>query len=394
MHILFLSRWFPYPVDNGSKIRIYNLLCGLAQCHRVSLISFYDPTRGKPDVSSMLSVCQDVQVVPRKAYHPDSRRARLGFLSTTPRAYVDTFSTAMEQCIADTLASAKIDLVIASQIDTALYVGAFRGTTSIFEEVEIGVIHDQFFNSGSLPARLRGGLTWVKYNRFLAKLLVDYRACTVVSDRERMILQQRVRHDIPVEVIPNCVDLTQYLNVTEKPQPDSLIFTGSLTFRPNYEAICWFLEMVFPQLRAQIPGVRLVITGEHANLPLPEREGVFLTGIVEDVRPYLARGWLSIVPLQSGGGTRFKILESMALRTPVVSTTKGAEGLDAQPGVHLLVADDPQEFASAVLSILLAPALRQQLVEKAFDLVQERYNWRTSMPKYLELVAQVTGISG
>src|SRR3990172_3847831 len=102
--------------------------------------------------------------------------------------------------------------------------------------------------------------------------------------------------------------------------------------------------MVFPQLRAQIPGVRLVITGEHANLPLPEREGVFLTGIVEDVRPYLARGWLSIVPLQSGGGTRFKILESMALRTPVVSTTKGAEGLDAQPGVHLLVADDPQEF--------------------------------------------------
>jgi len=126
---------------------------------------------------------------------------------------------------------------------------------------------------------------------------------------------------------------------------------------------------------------------------LPEREGVFLTGMVEDVRPYIARGWLSIVPLQTGGGTRLKILESMALRTPVVSTTKGAEGLDVQPGEHLLVADDPQEFTAAVLRILHAPVLRQQLVEKSFDLVQERYNWKTTKPKYLELVEQAAGIS-
>jgi len=115
--------------------------------------------------------------------------------------------------------------------------------------------------------------------------------------------------------------------------------------------------------------------------------------MVEDVRPYIARGWLSIVPLQTGGGTRLKILESMALRTPVVSTTKGAEGLDVQPGEHLLVADDPQEFTAAVLRILHAPVLRQQLVEKSFDLVQERYNWKTTKPKYLELVEQAAGIS-
>jgi len=261
MHILFLSRWFPCPVDNGSKIRIYNLLRGLAECHRVSLISFYDPTRGMPDVSSMLEVCQDVWVVPLKPYRPDSWRARLGILSATPRAYVDTYSPEMKQCITDALSSAKIDLVIASQIDTALYVHAFQGTPAIFEEVEIGVFHDQFFNSGSLPARMRGGLTWVKHHRYLAQLLDYYRACTVVSDRERIILHQRVHHDIPVEVIPNCVDLDQYLYVLEQPQPDSLVFAGSLTYRPNYEAICWFLEMVFPQLRAQIPGVRLVITG-------------------------------------------------------------------------------------------------------------------------------------
>ena len=394
MHILFLSRWFPFPVDNGSKIRIYNLLRGLAQHHKVSLISFYEPAVSEPDVTAMRQFCQDVRLIPWKAYRQDSWRARLGYFSKTPRAYVDTYSPAMEQSIADALSSTKIDLVIASQIDTAMYAGEFRGTPAIFEEVEVGVIYDQYFNSASLTARLRGGLTWSKYSRYLAHLINHFRLCTVVSERERDMLLKSIRGNFKVEIIPNCIDLASYIYIREHPQSDTLIFTGSLTYKPNYDAMCWFLENVFPLLRLRIPGLRLVITGEHANLPLPAADGVWLTGMVEDVRPLIARSWVSIVPLQTGGGTRLKVLEPMALRTPVVSTSKGVEGLAVQNDAHLLIADDPQEFSTAVLRLMLTLGLRQQLAEKAYDLVRERYNWEIIMPCYLELVERVRGNSG
>jgi glycosyltransferase involved in cell wall biosynthesis len=100
------------------------------------------------------------------------------------------------------------------------------------------------------------------------------------------------------------------------------------------------------------------------------------------------------VPLQTGGGTRLKVLESMALGTPVVSTAKGVEGLAVRDGVHLLIANYPHEYSTAVLRLLLSPGLRQQLVEQAHDLVRERYNWEIFLPRYLELVERVAGNSG
>ena len=208
------------------------------------------------------------------------------------------------------------------------------------------------------------------------------------------MLLKSIRGNFKVEIIPNCIDLASYIYIREHPQSDTLIFTGSLTYKPNYDAMCWFLENVFPLLRLRIPGLRLVITGEHANLPLPAADGVWLTGMVEDVRPLIARSWVSIVPLQTGGGTRLKVLEPMALRTPVVSTSKGVEGLAVQNDAHLLIADDHQEFSTAVLRLMLTPGLRQQLAEKAYDLVRERYNWEIIMPCYLELVERVRGNSG
>jgi len=394
VNIVFLSRWFPCPVDNGSKIRIYNLLRGLAQRHDVSLISFYELEGSEPDVAAMREFCQDVRLIPWQAYRQDSWRARFGYFSKTPRAYVDTYSPAMAQSIADTLSSEKVDLVIASQIDTAIYAGVFRGVPAIFEEVELGVLYDQYFSATSFPARMRGGLTWLKHSRYVAQLVNHFRLCTVVSERERDMLLKNIRGNFQVEIIPNCIDLARYVNIHEQPQPDTLVFTGSITYKPNYDAVCWFLENIFPQLRLRIPGLRLVITGEHANLPLPDTQGVLLTGMVEDVCPLIARSWLSIVPLQTGGGTRLKVLESMALGTPVVSTAKGVEGLAVRDGVHLLIANDPHEYSTAVLRLLLSPGLRQQLVEQAHDLVRERYNWEIFLPRYLELVERVAGNSG
>jgi polysaccharide biosynthesis protein PslH len=388
VRILFLSRWYPFPVDNGSKIRIFNLLRGLAERHRVSLLSFYDPAAGEPDKDALLAICQDVQTVPWKPFQPDSRKSRIGFFSAMPRAYLDMYSQEMGERIHTSIKADKIDLVIASQIDMASYAGSFEGKPSVFEEVEVGIWLDRIAEAQSLPGRLRNTLTWMKHRRYLAHLMQYFRVSTVVSEKERQILRQALPDGMNIEVFPNCVDLDNYNDVTETPQPETLIFTGSLTYQPNYDAMRWFLKDVFPQVRERCPGARLFITGDHAGLPLPQVEGVTLTGMLPDVRPWIARAWCSVVPLLIGGGTRLKILEAMALNTPVITTSKGAEGLDIKPGKHLLIADEPQAFTEKIVQLFGRPDLRHQLVSQAGELVQTRYNWEIVMGRYLSMLEQ------
>lgn len=388
-HILFLSRWFPYPPDNGSKLRIWNLLRGLSKEHDVTLLSFVDRTRGEPDLSGLVSLCRDVQVVPWKPYQPDSVRARLGFLNPKPRSVIDTFSPEMEAQLEQHVAGGDVDAVIASQIDMAAYAAAFDDLPALFEEVEVGVLYEQFAHASSLRERIRYGMTWAKHRRFLARLLRRFEACTVVSDRERRLLQQIAPGFDQIELVPNCINLDDYSNVHAMPEPDTLIFTGAFTYRANYEAMVWFVGEVYPRIRERRPGVRLIITGDHAGLPLPSTSGVALTGFVDDVYSLIAGSWISLAPIHEGGGTRLKILEAMALRTPVVSTSKGAEGLSVQDGEHLLLADTPEAFAEAVIHLLQEPGLRTRLADSAFRLVGARYHWPVVMPRFLQLVQRV-----
>jgi glycosyltransferase involved in cell wall biosynthesis len=172
--------------------------------------------------------------------------------------------------------------------------------------------------------------------------------------------------------------------------PSTLIFTGAFTYEPNYEAMVWFLEEVFPLVRAKIPEVQLTITGKHANKPLPSLEYVTLTGFVDDIRPLVARSWVSIVPIWTGGGTRLKILEAMALHTPVVATSKGAEGLDAVIGEDLFVADTAVEFANTLITLLQDEACRQKVAQNAYEFVGQKFNWPVIAPRFLEFVERLT----
>lgn len=386
MKILFLSRWFPYPPSNGAKLRIYNLLCGLAQDHEVTLLSFADRSNIAPNVSELESFCQEIQIVPWKPFNSHSLHARLGFLSLKPRSIIDTFSPEMRTRIEQTLLEKDYDVVIASEVDMAAYSQYFRGLPALFEEVEIGVLYERFTRSKSFRHRLRFGLTWLKHRSYLISLLKNFQACTVVSEQERQYLSQAVNGYHTVEIIPNCVNLTSYGHIQEVLQPNTLIFTGSFNYSPNYEAMLWFLREVYPAIQTQIPDAHLSITGDHANRSLPPVNNVTLTGFVDDVRPLIARSQVSIAPLRTGGGTRLKILEAMALRTPVVATSKGAEGLEVQAGKHLLIADTPETFAQAVIRLLKDPKLRQQLTENAYQLVRKKYNWEVVMPRFLQLV--------
>jgi glycosyltransferase involved in cell wall biosynthesis len=388
MKILFLSRWFPWPTTNGSKLRIYNLLRGMADQHEITLLSFADHPSPDPKSPELNKICKQIQVVEWKPYQPGSRKAQMGLLSTLPRSIYDTFSLEMAQRIKTLNSEDGFDIVIASEIETACYREYFRDLPALFEDVEIGVPYDKFIFAPTLLHRIRSGLTWIKLKRYLHQLLPTYQACTVVSEKEKALLSQSIPDYQSIHVIPNCVDFKDY-HQNDDPQPNTLIFTGSFQYNVNYEGISWFLNEVFPRILLKVPETRLTITGDHMNRPVSQNVNVTLTGFVDDVRPMIARSWVSLVPILHGGGTRLKILEAMALRTPVVSTRKGAEGLDVQNGVDLLIADEPQDFANMVVRLLKEPELHHRLAENANKLVATNYNWSIVIPKVLNLIGEV-----
>jgi glycosyltransferase involved in cell wall biosynthesis len=389
MKLLFLSSWFPYPPNNGSKLRIYNLLQGLAQQHQITLLSFTDQLHSNQNAAELRALCHEIQVVAAPTFQPQSWRTKLAWLNTKPRSVVGTFSPEMKGCIEQALANRDYDLIIASQWGIAGYGHYFQGLPALFEEVELGLYHQQFAQASSLRARIRYGLTWAKHRNYIAQLLRYFRVCTVTSHQEKGMLSQIAPCDKTIHVIPNCVRVADYnsdYNNGQSPQPNTLIFTGPFRYHANYDAMLWFLHEVYPQIQAQLPAVRLIITGDHANLPVPSVRNVTLTGMVDDVRPLVAQAWVSLAPIRIGGGTRLKILEAMALGTAVVTTSKGAEGLDILHDVHALIADSADTFAEAVIRLLQDPNLRKRLADSARQLVHEKFNWDAVLPHFQNVV--------
>jgi glycosyltransferase involved in cell wall biosynthesis len=385
MKILFLSRWFPFPTDNGSKLRIYHLLQGLAGRYQVHLLSFADDPAGA-ETKELQSTCETVRVVSWREFQPNNLNALLGFFHPQPRSLIDTYSSEMETAIRQAFLGEDFDLVILSQWQMAAYRHLFNNVPVLFEEIEVGVLYEQYQKATGL-ARIRAALTWHKHRRYLAGMLKG-ETCTVVSDKEQSLLSSLVS-EANIHVIPNAVSVQSYEHVHEEPEPGTMIFTGSFRYRPNYEAMIWFTEFVLPLIQEQVPHVRLTITGDPAGLPLPDYQGVVQTGFVDDLYPLIARSWVSVVPLLVGGGTRLKILEAMALGTPVVSTSKGTEGLEVQPGKHLLIGDTPEEFARQTINLLGDADLRERLAVAALDLVRRRYDWQAVLPKFLAVVEKI-----
>ncbi len=173
--------------------------------------------------------------------------------------------------------------------------------------------------------------------------------------------------------------------------PPTILFQGSLHYGPNIDAVDWLIDDVAPHLFEQLPGaqIRLVGTTSPGVLERDRPPAVSVVGRVPDIEPELARADIAVVPLRIGSGTRLKILESFAHRIPVVSTTVGADGLDVEDGVHLLLADRPEEFARACRRLIEDRALARRLVDAAEHLYLERYEWSAAQSTIQQVVGDV-----
>jgi glycosyltransferase involved in cell wall biosynthesis len=199
-----------------------------------------------------------------------------------------------------------------------------------------------------------------------------------------------------VTVIPTGVDLEYFHPQSVKEEPDSLVFTGSMDWLPNEDGVFYFVNEMLPLIRREIPGVKLYVVGRKPSPRLQafslRNKSVQLSGWVEDIRPYLAKSAVCIVPLRVGSGTRLKIFEAMAMGKAVVSTTIGAEGLPVRHGENILSADTPEDFARRTIELLRDPALRNRIGSAAHQLVKENFAWARVAEKFSEVLERVSGL--
>jgi glycosyltransferase involved in cell wall biosynthesis len=251
-------------------------------------------------------------------------------------------------------------------------------------------MHERYQNARRPSERVRTWVSWRKHRRYEAALFRRFHLVTVVSSADLDTTVAAVADgETRVEVVPNGVDCSFNRPGLAQPQPNSLVYNGSLTYSANRDAMAYFLDTIYPLVRRTVPDVTLTITGSTAGVDLsalPLDGSVRLSGRVPDIRPQVAKATVCVVPLREGGGTRLKILEAMALGTPVVSTTKGAEGLNVVNREHLLIADDPERFAQYTVEIMRNPEWRQHLACNARKLVEQEYEWSEIGERFVSLV--------
>jgi glycosyltransferase involved in cell wall biosynthesis len=416
MKILILTPQFPYPPHQGTTIRNYNLIAGLAQRHEVHLLSFGDPDESRE--TPVHGLCRSVQVVRPPQRSMRQRVANLVF-SRLPDMAQRLPSAQFRAALAATLDREQPDVVEVEGIELAQYLfqaASHRAERKrpllVFDdhnaeyvlqqrafETDLGGGKAEGQSSGRAQARRWIGaaysfVQWQRLRRYERRACLAADRVVAVSDTDAEALRQLVPALAPA-VVPNGVDMAFYSapvpaleaqagSDSGDPSGSSLVFTGKMDFRPNVDAVLWFAQEVLPLIRHEAPEARFWAVGKdpHPRLaPLALDPAVVLTGAVEDVRPYIATATVYVVPLRIGGGTRLKVLEAMAMGKALVSTALGCEGFDLVADQELVVADTPAEFAAAVLALLRDPARRERLGRAARRFAGSRYDWRMIVPR-------------
>jgi glycosyltransferase involved in cell wall biosynthesis len=373
MRLLIASTWWPCPPDNGSRLRAYHLTRYLAQRHQVTLVAFDRADSVAAERDPLDGMCRAVHQVPL----PPGARGALGIrglMSRVPRSIVQRESPPMRLLMNQL--SRSHDVAVALQLEAAWYLADQVHIPRVFEEVEIGLYRDLAAEGGSVARRVRSGLTWAKHRRFLADLVGRFDAATVVSVSERAALQEIGLDASRVSVVPNGV-----ATALRRPRSDRamrVIYPGSVVYSANLDAVRYFVDEIWPLVHGARPALECWITGTTGDVDVSplRRPGIVFTGHVPDVEPLVEKSAACIVPLRVGGGTRLKVLQAMALGTPVVSTTKGIEGLEVAAGHHVCVADSATAFADQILHVVDNEGdWVRQMTADARALVETRYQW-------------------
>jgi sugar transferase (PEP-CTERM/EpsH1 system associated) len=387
MKILWLNSGLLLPLNKGGRLRSWHLMRHLAARHDISYLSFTDSTQTAADREGMQAVASQLVTIPRS----DPAKG-------TPRFYVDTAkyvfdgapyavakyrSDAFRRQVEHQLSGGHFDALVCDFLMPVVNLPDHLPCPSILftHNVESEIWRRHAENATNPGARFLLTQQWRRMLRFEQQALARFDLVLAVSEADRCTFERLYPGTLkqPAHVVQTGVDTSYFAPVPASTRgPAHLVFTGSMDWLPNEDAMLYFVREILPLIRQAEPDTTLSIIG-RAPTPtvqrLADEAGITVTGPVDDVRPHVAEGSVYVVPLRIGGGTRLKIFEAMSMAKAVVSTAIGAEGLPVRTGHNVVIADEPAAFAQAVVELIRNPDARRRIELEARRLVVNRYDW-------------------
>lgn len=395
MRVLWLKTELLHPVDKGGKIRTYHMLKEMKREHHITYLTLDDGASGPEARELAHEYCHELVTVP----HRTRAKFSAGFyaelatnlISPLPYFMKKYESAEMRRQTIELARGGNYDVLVCDFLVPDINVPAKLDCPAVlFQHNVEAMIWKRHYEVQKHPLKKAYLFDqWRKTRAYERRACRRYDYVVAVSHEDAEVMRRE--YDIAnVDDVPTGVD-TQYFRHTgtEAKEPYNMVFTGSMDWLPNEDAIRYFTEQILPRVKEQVPQATLTVVGRNpypSLLELSRRDpSVIVTGRVDDVRPYMERAAAYVIPLRIGGGTRLKVYEAMAMEKPIVSTTVGAEGLPVRDGAELLFADTPNAFAAAVVKVLKDEALGRRLGGEAARTVREKFGWAGVAAKFMSL---------
>ena len=388
MKVLVVDEGTPLPLNTGKRIRTWNLLKRMADRHEITFLCWGSAEAPTEHYGvRFVTIGRNLPAMQGSAFYVSLLK---NIFSPLPYSVQRHASKEIKEAYSTILDKEEFDLI---HCEWTPYVEVARSSAGDLplvlsaHNVESRIWERYFLNEQNWAKKKYIFLQYKKFERFEQRAAQLCSHVVTVSEEDSQEFSSYGCKN--VSVVPNGVEDSYFFPVNTEQRPHSMVFTGSMDWRPNQDGITFFLQDIFPLIRRQLPEAEVSVVGRNppgwlldkaSNMP-----GVKLTGTVDDVRPYIAQAGLYIVPLRVGGGSRLKILEALAMKKVVLSTHVGAEGLNLQNGVHILLQDDPQSFADAAVQTLESIEAYLPLADAGHRQVLKHYTWDKIAPRLDEV---------
>ncbi|OGC22545.1 hypothetical protein A3J90_05825 [candidate division WOR-1 bacterium RIFOXYC2_FULL_37_10] len=372
MKILFLTPRFPYPPLKGEQVRVYNFIKYLSRHgHKVTLLSICSK-KDFINKKELEKYCEEIYCIKIGLFEKIFNFFKMIFLGL-PLQNFSSYSSLIKNKITELKSKHEFDIVQIELIRMAQYIQEFKGFRIIVDLVDSLALN--------MKKRFKRERFWVKpifyyewksmerYEKTITNLNCSF---LVVSISEKKAISDSKK----IEVVQNGVNVCGINNIVKT--PNKIIFTGNLGYFPNVDAVLFFVKEVFPLIKAKMLDAKFFVVGANPAKKIKNLDNgvdIFVIGYVENIYEHIASASCAVAPMLSGTGIQNKILEAMACKVPVVATNCVLSGINCLPNKHILIADKPEEFANAVVSLLQKPEFNRELAKEAFDFVNSNFNW-------------------
>jgi sugar transferase (PEP-CTERM/EpsH1 system associated) len=382
VRILFLTPRFPYPPFRGDKLRAFNFIKRLSRDHEVALASFIEPEETEL-AKDMESYCHSVTTVPL-----NKTRSYLNCMSDvfkkTPFQVSYFRSPAMEKAVDGLIEEFKPDLIHAHLFRMAPYALRHKNIPKVIDLCDsIALNYERFLKYRRDALRPLYMIEKKRVEDYEALVTKEFDASLVISPLDKEYIKQNPKAG-KIKIVPNGVDVDYFTPDGEDKQDSRLVFMGTIGYFPNYDGVLFFLRKIFPSILQQEPEAQFYIVGNKPPRDIEKMNDgkkIFVTGYVDDVRPYVRSSEVFVCPIRAATGLNNKILEAMAMGVPVVATPQACEGIEMDKEEDIAIAEGPDDFAGQVVKLLNDGKLRSKLSSNGRRLVEQKYTWDINVDK-------------